>query len=82
MKHVVIDCEQNDWEDIKYGGPQYLGFDFYVDDSENDEDLKEFLKETLKKNNRSYISINIYQKKQPKVWTRDEMVECIKTAEL
>lgn len=81
MKKVVIDCEQNDYDDIMYGGPLYLGFTFYVDDSEDDEDLKKFLRETLKKNNRDCLGINIY-KMPDKVWNRTEMENYIKTAKL
>ena len=82
MKRVTIDCERNDWEDIRCGGPQFLGFDFTVDDSEDDEELKKFLQEKLKQYKRGCISINIHTIIQPKIWTREEMEECIKTAEL
>ena len=78
MKRVVIDCERNDWEDIKCGGPQFLGFDFVVDDSENNKELEEFLRETLKKSGNPCIGIRIYDIKDPKVWSRKEMEECIK----
>lgn len=78
MKRVVIDCEHNDWSDIKCGGPQYLGFDFVVDSSENNEDLEIFLRKTLKINGHGCISIKIYEMDKPKVWTREEIEECIK----
>ena len=78
MKRVVIDCEQNDWTDIKCGGPQFLGFDFVVDSSENNEDLEKFLRKTLKINGHSCLGIKIYEMDKPKVWTREEMEECIK----
>lgn len=82
MKRVIIDCEENDWEDIKCGGPHYLGYDFVVDDSEDNEDLKNFLRKTLKLYRRGCVDIKIYDIKNPKVWTRDEMEECIKINEL
>ena len=78
MKRVLIDCERNDWDDIKYGGPQYLGFDFVVDDSENNEDLENFLRKTLKINGHGCISSKIYEMDKPKVWTREEIEEHIK----
>ena len=78
MKNVVIDCERNDWEDIRIGGPHYLGYDFNVDDSENDEELKAFLQEKLKQYKRGCISITIRKVEQPKIWTREEMEDCIK----
>ena len=78
MKRVEIDCKQNDWDDIRYGGPHFLGFEFVVDSSENDKDLEKFLREKLKKYGNPCLSINIYDMEEPKVWTREEMEECIK----
>lgn len=78
MKRVVIDCERNDWEDIKCGGPHYLGFDFVVDSSEDNKDLESFLRKTLKMNGHNCHNIRIYEMDEPKVWTREEMEECIK----
>lgn len=77
MKRVVIDCERNDWEDIKCGGPQYLGFDFKVSDSEDDKDLEAWLRKTLKMYGHNIISIMIY-KIDENIWSREEMEECIK----
>ena len=77
MKRVIIDCERNDLDDIKYGGPQYLGFDFKVSDSEDDKELEAWLRKTLKKYGHNIISIKIY-KIDENIWTRDEMEECIK----
>lgn len=77
MKRVIIDCERNDWEDIKCGGPQYLGFDFQVDDSEDDKELESWLRKTLKMHGHNIISIRIY-KIEEQVWSRNQMEECIK----
>ena len=77
MKKVVIDCERNDWDDIKYGGPQYLGFDFKVDDSEDDKELEAWLRKTLKMYGHNIISIRIY-KIDEYIWSREKMEECIK----
>lgn len=78
MKRVIIDCEQNDWDDIRHGGPQFLGFDFVVDSSENNEDLEKFLRKTLKISGHSCLGIKIYELDKPKIWTREEIEECIK----
>ena len=78
MKRVVIDCKQNDWDDIKYGGPQYLGFDFIVDSSENNEDLEKFIRNKLKIYGHGCLGIKIYDMDNPKVWSRDEIENCIK----
>ena len=43
---VIVDCVQNDKEDIKCGGPAFLGFDFYVE-SEKLAEMKKFIVETL-----------------------------------
>lgn len=78
MKKVIIDCEQNDWDDIRYGGPQFLGFEFIVDSSENNEELERFLRKTLKIAGHDCIGIKIYELDPPKVWTKEEMEKCIK----
>ena len=36
---IDVDCYQNTEEEIKYGGPKYLGFEFWVRKKE-----KEFMK--------------------------------------
>ena len=80
MKKVIIDCEQNDLDDIKYGGPLFLGFEFIVDSSENNEELEQFLRKTLKITGHHCLGIKIYELDPPKIWTREEMEECIKNA--
>ena len=77
MKKIVIDCERNDIVDIKCGGPEYLGFDFFVED-ENIDEMILFIKEELKKNNLPLISINYYDTNNTKIWTKEQISECIK----
>ena len=77
MKKIVIDCERNDIVDIKCGGPEYLGFDFFVED-ENIENIITFIKEELKKNSLPLISINYYDTNNTKVWTKEQISKCIK----
>ena len=43
---IGVDCVRNDPEDIKCGGPNYLGFDFNVPKGKTDE-MKQFIGETL-----------------------------------
>ena len=50
MIKIVVDCEENDPVDINAGGPMWLGFDFYINDTDNIEEYKSFIKEELKKN--------------------------------
>ena len=57
MKRVIIDCERNDLDDIKYCGPQYFGFNFKVSVSEDDKELEAWLRKTLKKYGHTSISI-------------------------
>ena len=77
MKKVTIDCKRNDDVDIRAGGPEYLGFDFYVDDYP-DEEIKDFIEKSLKRNGHDCISIKITSYRIPKIWTSKEIDECIK----
>ena len=78
MKKVVVDCEKNDLVDVKCGGPQYLGFDFYVDDFD-DEEIENFIRRTLKKYGHNCIGITVKEVSVPKVWTAQEIEDCIKS---
>ena len=82
LKKVTVNCRENDYEDIKYGGPYWLGFDFVVDGSIDVEELTSLIKEECIKAGHGFNSINIREIKEPKVWTKEEIVECIKTSEL
>ncbi len=46
---IVVDCIKNDAQDIRMGGPEYLGFDFFIDNKQTEE-IKTFIKETLEEN--------------------------------
>jgi hypothetical protein len=77
--HYNVNCIQNDLSDIKCGGPQFLGFDFYVDAEEDKDDMREWLKKELHKNNKPYISIIASDVKLvKKLWTQEMMARCIK----
>lgn len=78
MKKVVVNCKKNDEVDIRAGGPEYLGFDFYVGDYPDDE-IESFIKKALKRYGHNCISIEITNERIPKIWTSKEIEECIKS---
>jgi hypothetical protein len=56
MVKIRVDCEKNDRHNIKCGGPETLGYTFYV--PSNEEKYIELIKSELKKNNQPLISIS------------------------
>ena len=44
LKHVCVNVANNDLVDIRCGGPNILGFDFYVDPDWKPDDIKKFIK--------------------------------------
>jgi len=78
-KWVRIGVARNDVVDIKCGGPAVLGFDFVVAWEEDNQNLTALLKQEMK--TRPYISLQISDRKieVPKLWSRDEISECIET---
>ena len=44
--NLGVDCVINDPVDVRAGGPQYFGFDFYVE-KDNADRMKEFIKKSL-----------------------------------
>lgn len=77
MKQITVDCERNDPVDIKCGGPEYLGFDFFVNDADVDE-IIEFIKSELNKNELPLISIESYDCPDTSAWTKENISACIK----
>lgn len=75
---VVVDCIENDYHDIKMGGPSYLGFDFFIK-GEQTEEIITFIKQTLKKNKAPLIDIyseNVEE--QPEhLWNKGEIEQTI-----
>lgn len=82
MKHIIVDCEQNDKVDMRCGGPATLGYDFFV----NDEDLSsmvDYILKQLKKNHQPCIGIHWVDiskgtEEKYKLWDKDSIRECIK----
>lgn len=79
LKKIVVDCERNDPVDIRIGGPQYLGFDFFVKDEDVDT-LREVILAELHKNKIPCISISIEEetRSNAKIWDKEKIIECIK----
>lgn len=77
MIAIHIDCQSNDWDDIKYGGPSYLGFDFYVDDNIDQKEYEQWLRKKLKEYGHGCINIK-FQKTKLKVWSKEDIEECMK----
>ena len=82
---VIIDCQRNDSVDIKCGGPEYLGYDFFID-CENSHEMIEYIKEVCQELNVPIINLyfdqdKIYEKEEGKIWTKEKIYECIENNE-
>jgi len=82
-KHYSVNCKENDYTDIKCGGPLYLGFDFYIDSTILEKKIIKKLKKLLKENNLPYISISVLGKKLvEKLWSQTMVKKCIEDYKL
>lgn len=73
--HMSIDTVKNDKEDIRCGGPQYLGFDFYME-FENKKDAEKYkgvISELFRKLNKSFIGVRIEERAYMKIWSKAEV---------
>lgn len=77
---ISVDCVYNDPVDINAGGPEYLGFDFFVKNTETEEMIK-FIIQSLKETNIPLISIGVTQKNlfltENKIWTKNRITASI-----
>lgn len=81
LRKYIVDCVENDPVDIKCGGTHVLGFDFFVDADKSVEEVKGFIKKTLKKYNKPLMSISTTgtsYKPIEHVWDYDRIEKCIK----
>ncbi|MBQ8522784.1 MAG: hypothetical protein IJ458_03905 [Clostridia bacterium] len=78
---ISIDCQLNDSVDIQCGGPEYLGYDFYVKQVEVDKMIS-FIKKTFDKLSVPIVALycdrnTLYKKESNKVWTEDRIYRCV-----
>lgn len=77
-KRVSVNVCSNDSVDIKCGGPPTLGFDFFVDQEMEDEEIERFIKKQLKKNRMPCQSVFIDDSHETQtLWTKKMIRECI-----
>lgn len=80
-RKISVDSVYNDPVDIRCGGPEYLGFDFFVRENEIKE-MSTFIAESLNKYgvplNGMYVVGDTYLLGEEKVWTKERIDECIK----
>lgn len=77
---IGVDCVLNDPVDVNCGGPEYLGFDFYVP-AEEVEEMKKYIIEVLDSFEIPLVQIykyGIIDLDKDKVWTRVKILESIK----
>lgn len=77
--HIAIDCQENDRQDIRMGGPQYLGYDFYVEKAKAKEMLA-YITKTMKTLKIPLLDIRnagkVY-KEEHQVWTEERIHKCL-----
>lgn len=80
-RKISVDSVYNDPVDIRCGGPEYLGFDFFVKEEEVKE-MTTFIAESLNKYGvplkDMYIVGSTCLLSEDKVWTKERIDECIK----
>ncbi|MFW5962148.1 MAG: hypothetical protein ACOCQR_00855 [bacterium] len=81
VKHYLINCENNDSVDIQCGGPQILGYDFFVDAEKNEEKTKKMIENMLKKYKQPLMNISVSVAGEiplDNLWTEEKIENCIK----
>ena len=77
--HICIDCVSNDPVDIRCGGPEFLGFDFFVK-CEDVDYMQQVIMITFNQIEMPFKKMTItgpFNKKVTDVWTRDRIVKTI-----
>lgn len=77
---ICVDCVKNDPVDISCEGPDYLGFDFYVQ-KDKVKEMKDFVSTTLSVLEVPVVEIYIDDETDvtPKtIWDKEGILECIK----
>ena len=78
---IEIDCQENDPADIRIGGAEYLGYDFYVESTQVEE-MKKYIIETCKNLkvpiiNIYYDNTTLYSREPSKIWTKEKIKKSI-----
>ena len=76
---ICVNCVPNDPVDIRCGGPNYLGFDFFAK-LEETEQMKKFIVVSLKELGIPLVSISenrIVNISKDKVWDKNKILTCI-----
>lgn len=70
--HLVVQCRKNDSEDIRMGGPLYLGYVFLIE-QEKKEEIKDFVLAEMAKNNQhiSPLSGSIFYSKEIQIMKKE-----------
>ena len=74
---ISVNCVANDPVDIRCGGPNYLGFDFFVEEEKAD-DMQKFISSSLESFDIPLVSMYTDGKMTldaQKVWTQERIVE-------
>lgn len=81
--HIAVDCVENDKQDIKMGGPQFIDYDFYVKNEETQEMIG-FIKSVIEETGTPLLNVykaGTVEKTEDKVWTKDRIHKCISNNE-
>jgi hypothetical protein len=79
-KHYVVNCEYNNGADIRRGGPDMLGFDFYIDADLSVIKVTNWLIKALKEAGHNYIgtgTLGIRKVQKKDLWTQKKIWECM-----
>ena len=79
-KKIGVDCIPNEKEEIKNGGPEFLGFDFYVGKDKTEETI-DFIESKLNELDipliRTFIYDESYRFEEEHLWTPTRIEETI-----
>ena len=77
---IAVDCIENDPVDVRAGGAEILGYDFFVDAKEK-EQLVGVIQNTIQELSLPLMGINVldeeYSLDENDVWRKERIVECI-----
>lgn len=79
-RKISVDSVYNDPVDIRCGGPEFLGFDFFVKEGEV-KDMAVFIADTMNKYGVPLNGMNVVglpvSLSENKVWTKERIESCI-----